>query len=93
MANLFFRTLSQGLQAFTPVAAALMWCAAVGAARHRSAIRYGLLLSIPATVPAAWWFQGSAARALDEAILATVTFALIYGEFLLDVTKAHKAGG
>ena len=77
MANLFFRTLSQGLQAFTPVAAALMWCAAVGAARHRSAIRYGLLLSIPATVPSAWWFQGSAARALDEAILATVTFAIV----------------
>jgi hypothetical protein len=76
MANLFFRSLSQGLQAFMPVAAALVWTAAVGAARPRSAIRCGLLLSIPATVPLAWWFQRSAARALDEAILATVAFAI-----------------
>ena len=26
MANLFFRALSQGLQAFLPIAAALVWC-------------------------------------------------------------------
>ena len=78
MANLFFRSLSQGLQAFTPVAAALMWAAAAGATRHRSAIRFGLLLSIPATVPAALWFQRSSARALDEAILATAAFAITF---------------
>ncbi len=26
-------------------------------------------------------------------ILSVITFALIYADFLLDVTKAHKAGG
>ncbi len=26
-------------------------------------------------------------------ILAVITFALVYADFLLDVTKAHKAGG
>src|SRR5262245_30950988 len=76
MANLFFRTLSQALQALMPVAAASMWCARAGAPQRTAAIRRGILLSIPATVPAAWWFHHSAARAFDEAVLAVLAFAI-----------------
>ena len=78
MSNLFFRTLSQGLQAFTPVAAALVWFMCAGDSRRRSAIRRGLILSVPATVPAAWWFHRSAARALDQAILSTLAFVIVF---------------
>jgi hypothetical protein len=76
MANLFFRTLSQALQALMPIAAALTWCARGGAPQRTVAIRRGLLLSIPASVPAAWWFHHSAARASDEAVLALLAFAI-----------------
>jgi hypothetical protein len=76
MANLFFRTLSQALQALMPVAAALTWCARSGAPQRTVAIRRGLLLSIPASVPAAWWFHHSAARAVDEAVLALLALAI-----------------
>lgn len=39
------------------------------------------------------WWRDLVGTAIAFVILATVTFVLIYGEFLLDVTKAHKAGG
>ena len=39
------------------------------------------------------WWRDLLGTTIALIILATVTFALIYGEFLLDVTKAHKAGG
>jgi hypothetical protein len=78
MSSLFFRTVSQGLQAFMPIAAALTYVARGGVRRHASAIRRGLLLSIPATIPAAWWFHWSAARAFDEAVLAACAFAVAF---------------
>ncbi len=31
--------------------------------------------------------------AVTFVILAVITFLIIYADFLLDVTKAHKAGG
>ena len=39
------------------------------------------------------WWRDLLGTAIAFIILGTVTFVLIYGEFLLDVTKAHKAGG
>jgi hypothetical protein len=39
------------------------------------------------------WWRDLLGTTIAFIILATVTFAIIYGEFLLDVTKAHKAGG
>src|SRR5437867_9548086 len=76
MTNLFFRVLSQGLQAFTPIAAALAWCALADQPRRRVVLRRGLLLSVAATAPAAWWFNRSATRALDQAVFATLTLVI-----------------
>lgn len=37
--------------------------------------------------------RGLMGTAIAFVILSTVTFMLIYLEFILDVTKAHKPGG
>jgi len=39
------------------------------------------------------WLRGVLGTAIAFLVLATVTFMLIYLEFTLDVTKAHKPGG
>jgi hypothetical protein len=70
MSFLFLRTLSQGLQAFVPIAASAVWFNAVGARRMAAAVRLGLLISVPATVVAARLFQTSSYRAQDELALA-----------------------
>jgi hypothetical protein len=70
--SLFVRTLSQALQAFVPIAVALAWFARRRDLRIGSAIRRGLLLSIPATVVASWFFQTTTHAALDEAALAAL---------------------
>jgi hypothetical protein len=81
MSSLFLRTVSQGLQAFMPIAVALIWFRRRDDASRASAIRRGLILSMPATVVASWWFQRSVHRALDEAMLAAfaVVVALMAG--------------
>src|SRR5262249_29975118 len=80
MSSLFFRTLSQGLQAFTPIAFALIWSTSgrrEANGRQAGVIRRALFLSLLATAPAAWWFQQSADRALDQATLTTLTCACV----------------
>src|SRR6266700_3299149 len=74
--NLFLRTFSQTLQAFTPIVFAMTWFERSGDASLRSAIRQGLTLSMPTTVVAGWLFQRSAHRALDEALFAMVTVTI-----------------
>src|SRR5438874_1916546 len=74
--NLFLRTFSQTLQAFTPIAVSLTWFERTGEASMSSAIRRGLIISIPATVIASGLFQNTAHRALDEALLAAMTVAV-----------------
>src|SRR5204863_2991106 len=74
--NLFLRTFSQALQAFMPIALSLTWFERTGDTHVSSAIRRGVLLSIPATVVASWLFQRSTGRALDEALLAAITVAV-----------------
>jgi len=76
VSTLFFRTLSQGVQAFTAVAAAWVWWTCVGDARRRSLVGRGLWIAVLITAPGSWWFQRSATRALDEAVLATVALAI-----------------
>lgn len=69
MFGLFLRTLSQGLQAFVPIAAAWTWLRR----RHpplASSVVIGLLVSLPLSGPAAWAFGQSTRKALDEAALA-----------------------
>jgi hypothetical protein len=70
MSSLFLRTLSQGLQAFIPIAAFLVWSDTFGRRVTSSAIRRGLVFSIPATLIAAWLFRTSEHRALQELWLA-----------------------
>lgn len=75
MFNLFLHTLSQGLQAFVPVAAALSWFGR-REPTVTSAILRGAVLSAPATVAAAWMFKTSTARALEEAALAAIALVI-----------------
>ena len=72
MLNLFVHTFSQGLQAFMPVAVALLWFDRHGNTAAASAIRRGLLLSLPTTVLAAWIFQQSANQALVVTLFGAV---------------------
>lgn len=71
MFNLFLRTVSQGLQAFIPVAASWTWFrrSDPGIA---SSIGLGTLASIPVTVVAARLFAASSQKALNESMLAGV---------------------
>jgi hypothetical protein len=70
--TLFLRTLSQALQGLTPIALALAWLLCTGNARAGSAIRRGLVLSVPATIAGAWLFQQASRQALIEAVLASI---------------------
>lgn len=76
MSRLFLKTLSQGLQAFLPVAASLVWCQAVGAQILSSAIRRGLVVSIPMSFVGAWLFRTSARQSLDQALLTVFAVAM-----------------
>jgi hypothetical protein len=92
VSNLFLRTISQGLQAFVPIAVALAWFRHCGDGARISGIHRGLLLSAPATVLASWWFQRTPHRALDEAALATCAVA-IAGLFAVSVRCERFALG
>src|SRR3954469_21656523 len=76
MLMLFLRTFSQALQAFLPLALALTWFERTGHPSVASAIRRGLIVSIPGTAVASWLFQRSPHAALDEALLAAMTAAV-----------------
>ncbi len=39
------------------------------------------------------WLRDLLGTAIAFIVLSAVTFVLIYTEFVLDVTKAHKPGG
>jgi len=76
MPSLFWHSFSQGLQAFLPLAAALVWFRQPGESRRAAAVQLACLLTLPATVAATWWFQTSSRRALDEAVLAWFALAI-----------------
>jgi len=96
MANLFFKTLSQGLQAFLPIAAAYLWCRAFHDRRATAALKAALLFSIPLSFVAAWLFRASTHQALDEAILALaaigITAAALWQLNRIDVGRAFRPG-
>lgn len=72
MGALFFRSLSEGLQAFVPIACLLAWSRA--AARRDQGIGsvWGLVAAVPASLVAGYAFQASVRQAMWEAVLATV---------------------
>jgi hypothetical protein len=74
--TLFLRTLSQTLQALTPIAMALAWLVRGDDARAASAIRRGVLLSLPAMIAGAWLFQQASHQAVVEAVLASIAVAI-----------------
>ena len=78
MSELFFRTLSQGLQAFIPVAAGLAWARCTGRAKPLAAIRWGLALGFLLTPASGYLFQHSALQARWEASLAAFAAALAF---------------
>src|SRR5262249_6496324 len=76
VSTLFVRTLSQGLQAFAPVAVAWVWCSRAGDRRSRTLIARAVWIAALITMPGSWWFQRSATRALDEAVLASIALGI-----------------
>jgi hypothetical protein len=76
MSDVFIRTLSQGLQAFLPIAVCLAWARRQGRADLVSAIRWGLVAAVPATPAAGYLFQQSVLQARWEALLATAAAAV-----------------
>jgi hypothetical protein len=76
MSELFFRTLSQGLQAFIPVAAACAWARCMGRVKPLAAMRWGLAAAFLLTPAAGYLFQHSALQARWEATLAAFAAAL-----------------
>ena len=91
MLNLLVRTLSQGLQAFLPIGVALIWCDRRGDTVAASAIRRGLLLSLPCTALAAWAFQQSANQALVETLLGACA-AVIAAVFVRETWRSGSRG-
>jgi hypothetical protein len=98
MSDIFIRTLSQGLQAFMPIAVCLAWARRDGRADLVNAIRWGLVAAVPATPAAGYLFQRSALQARWEASLAAAAAAVALG-FGLSVWRrtaarpAPRAGG
>src|SRR5688500_15580176 len=70
MSDLLTRTVSQGLQAFLPIAFAWVWLRRAGAADALVGLKWGAVAAIPATVGATSLFQLTNRQALWEAVLA-----------------------
>ena len=75
MDDLLIRTVSQGLQAFLPVAFGLAWLHAMAQRRAASAMRRGALAAIPLTAVAGYLFQRTAHQSGSEATLAAMACA------------------
>jgi hypothetical protein len=70
MEDVFARTFAQGLQAFVPIAVAVVWLRCSGRDELKRAVNAGLIAAAPITLVAAWQFQQSAWQAWWEAIAA-----------------------
>jgi hypothetical protein len=76
MSELFFRTLSQGLQAFMPIAAGLVWARRSGRVDAIASIRWGSVAGLALTPAAGYLFQQSVLQARWEAFLAAIATGL-----------------
>jgi hypothetical protein len=87
--DLFLRTLSQGFQAFLPVALGLSWLERHGRPDRAAAVRWALVAAVPATAVAGYLFHRSAQQALWEALLAIAAVAAVV--WLLARTRDRAA--
>lgn len=77
MFDLLTRTISQGLQAFLPIAFAWVWFRRAGHADALSGLKWGCIAAVPATVAATYLFQQTNRQALWEAALAAAALILV----------------
>jgi hypothetical protein len=70
MYDLFARTLSQGLQAFMPIAVCAAWLRRNASERSLAAVRWAVLAAIPLTVVTGWLFQKTPDQARWQSLLA-----------------------
>ena len=70
MSQLFVRTLSQGLQAFLPLAVGLAWYRRNGRSDRVAAIYLGIAGAVVSTPIVGYWFQHTDHQARWEALLA-----------------------
>jgi len=75
MDDLLIRTISQGLQAFLPVAFCLAWCGRTRARGTAVAMRWGIIAALPLTIVAGNLFQRTAHQSGWEATLAAIACA------------------
>lgn len=76
MSELLIRTLSQGLQAFLPVAVCFAWIRRAGPRELLTSVRWGIAAAILATPVAGYLFQQSVRQARWEAALAAFAAGL-----------------
>jgi hypothetical protein len=76
MYDLLTRTISQGLQAFLPIAFCWTWFRRGDDAAPVAGLRWGILAAVPATAAVSYLFQTSSRQALWEAALATAALGL-----------------
>jgi hypothetical protein len=74
--DLLIRTISQGLQAFLPIAFAWVWFRRAGPASAITGLTWGAVAAVPASVVATYLFQQTTRQALWEAALAAVALLL-----------------
>ena len=76
MYDLVTHTISQGLQAFLPIAFCLPWFSRAGDRDAVAGVKWGLVTAVPLTAAGAYWLPASMRQSLWEAALAGVAFAL-----------------
>ena len=76
MYDLLTRTISQGLQAFLPIAFCLTWFRRAGDEDAVAGLKWGSVSALPATAVAAYWFQATSRQARWEAVLAMLALTL-----------------
>jgi hypothetical protein len=76
MYDLLTRTISQGLQAFLPIAFCWTWFRRAGDRAPVTGLRWGIVAALPATGAVSYLFQTSSRQALWEAALASAALVL-----------------
>jgi hypothetical protein len=74
--DLLIRTISQGLQAFLPIAFAWVWFRRAGQSNALEGLKWGAIAAVPASVVATYLFQQTNRQALWEAALAAAALLL-----------------